>query len=322
LNVPRFALRLVVAIGLTALVVWMSDPRAIGVALTQASWRWVLAACGLVLVDRALMAYRWWALLAPLGDRRPPLRTVMRIFFVSTFVGTFLPASIGGDVVRAWSLSREDVSPTLSVASVVLDRLLGIAGILLMAAVGLGLVPELARNAAVELALVMTSTGCVLVLALIFSVRLDEALRGQLGRLPARLASLLEKGLSGLQVYRKAHGVLLAVLLASGAVQVLRILQAWLLGIGVGINAPLAVYFGFIPIILLVMLLPITINGLGTSQLAFAWTFSQVGVATSDAVALSVLFVGLGIIGNLPGGLLYVTGPPLRVESFRSGNVD
>ena len=61
------------------------------------------------------MAYRWWTLLAPVGrpegrhyeyavgsadlqvGRRPPLATVMRIFFVSTFVGTFLPASVGGD---------------------------------------------------------------------------------------------------------------------------------------------------------------------------------------------------------------------------------
>jgi hypothetical protein len=53
------------------------------------------------------------------------------------------------------------------------------------------------------------------------------------------------------------------------------------------------------------MLLPITINGIGTSQAAFVLFFTQAGVSSAGAFALSVLFVALGIVGNLPGGLLY-----------------
>ena len=64
----------------------------------------------------------------------------------------------------------------------------------------------------------------------------------------------------------------------------------------------------FIPIILLVMLLPITVNGLGVSQWAFLWTFTRVGVSDAHALALSILFVALGVVGNLPGGLLYAFG--------------
>ena len=58
----------------------------------------------------------------------------------------------------------------------------------------------------------------------------------------------------------------------------------------------------------LVLLLPITINGLGTCQAAFVWSFGTVGVGAADAFALSVLFLALGIVGNLPGGVLYATG--------------
>ncbi len=72
---------------------------------------------------------------------------------------------------------------------------------------------------------------------------------------------------------------------------------------------PRAVYLAFIPLILLVMLLPVTINGLGTSQVAFVWFFGRVGVPQAEAFALSVLFVALGIVGNLPGGLLYAFSP-------------
>src|SRR5918994_4584971 len=90
--------RVVIAVGLTALLLWQSDPRAVWNAARAADWRFIALACALVALDRVLMAYRWWTLLAPLDPgRRPPVGTVMRIFFVSTFVGTFLPASVGGD---------------------------------------------------------------------------------------------------------------------------------------------------------------------------------------------------------------------------------
>jgi hypothetical protein len=56
------------------------------------------------------------------------------------------------------------------------------------------------------------------------------------------------------------------------------------------------------------MLLPITVSGLGTSQGAFTWLFGTIGVPAAASVALSILFIALGVVGNLPGGLLYVLG--------------
>ena len=66
------------------------------------------------------------------------------------------------------------------------------------------------------------------------------------------------------------------------------------------------------PLILLVMLLPVTFNGIGTSQAAFVWFFGRAGVAAPVAFALSVLFVALGVVGNLPGGFLYASGRQRR----------
>jgi hypothetical protein len=56
------------------------------------------------------------------------------------------------------------------------------------------------------------------------------------------------------------------------------------------------------------MLLPVTFNGIGTSQAGFVWFFARVGVEAPSAFALSVMFVALGVVGNLPGGILYATG--------------
>ena len=125
-------------------------------------------------------------------------------------------------------------------------------------------------------------------------------------RLPwARAHAAGSAVVGAVQRYAAHHGLLSAVSLASIGVQVLRVLQAWCLGLGLGIDAPLSAYFAFIPIILLVMLLPITVYGLGTSQAAFVLFFGAAGVAEPAAFALSVLFVALGVVGNLPGGVLW-----------------
>jgi uncharacterized membrane protein YbhN (UPF0104 family) len=78
------------------------------------------------------MAWRWVLLLRPLtADAPPPLGAVMRVFFISTFVGTALP-SVGGDAVRALSLRRHAVPGATAVASVAMDRALGVVVILLL----------------------------------------------------------------------------------------------------------------------------------------------------------------------------------------------
>jgi uncharacterized membrane protein YbhN (UPF0104 family) len=125
--------------------------------------------------------------------------------------------------------------------------------------------------------------------------------------------------LEALRQYRADPGALVTVLAGSVGVQILRVTQAWLLGIALGIGAGLAVYFVYVPIILLIMLLPITVNGIGTSQAAFVWLFGESGVPGAAAFALSVLFVALGIVGNLPGGILYATGGLSTAASKQRG---
>jgi len=314
----KAAARAAIAAGLTAYILWRSHPREVLAAMAGADWRLIAIAVALVLVDRALMAYRWLLLLCIIDPAdRPPLAEVMRIFFVSTFVGTFLPASIGGDAVRAYSMTRLNVRGGDAVASVFMDRMLGVASILVMAAVGLLLARDLAGNRTIVLSLAVAAAACVATLAVIFSDGAARFAGVAIGMLPARLHGFADGLLASIRRYSAYHRQLANVLLGSLAVQTLRIMQAYFLGRGLGIPPPLATYFAFVPVILLVMLLPVTFNGIGTSQAAFVWFFGRVGVASPSAFALSVLFVALGVVGNLPGGILYATGERNRRNIHR-----
>jgi uncharacterized protein (TIRG00374 family) len=308
--VSRLLLRLIVAGGLTAYILWRSDPRAVAAAAAGADWRPIAVAVLLVLVDRALMAYRWIVLLCTVERaRRPPLGPLLRIFFVSTFVGTFLPASVGGDAVRAYGLARQNVGGGDAVASVFMDRILGVASLLVMALVGLMLARGGAATRAILWALAAAGALCAATLLLIFSRWTARLAARYIEMVPsANIKDLGHRVLESIQKYSAYPRALIVVLLASVGVQILRIVQAYYLGLGLGIAAPLAVYLVYIPLILLVMLLPVTFNGIGTSQAAFVWSFAQAGVDAAPAFTLSVLFVALGIVGNLPGGFFYAAG--------------
>jgi uncharacterized membrane protein YbhN (UPF0104 family) len=92
-------------------------------------------------------------------------------------------------------------------------------------------------------------------------------------------------------------------------VQVFRVIQAWCLGQALGITLPLTTYFAFIPLIVFIMQIPITPGGLGTTQVAFDRFLVPQGAPAPQVFALSVLFLGLGILGSLPGGVLYALEP-------------
>jgi hypothetical protein len=307
LSFPR-ALRTAVAIALTAYVVWKADPATIVSVSAGADLVWIGAAVALVIVDRALNAYRWVVLLRALTPgSRPPLADVMRIFFVSSFVGNFLP-SIGGDVYRAYQLARLDVRPAQAAASVLMDRVLGVLSMVMVAAVSLLFLTRIDVPGAVP-ALLAAAAGCAAAAAAVFSERAAALLVTMAGWLRSGRVSHIARGLTdAVRRYADHHGALISVLTFSVGVQVLRILQAYCLGRSLAIGEPLPLYFALIPLITLIMQVPITIAGLGTTQFAFERLFGYAGVAAPPAVALSILFLALGTVGNLPGGLIYVFG--------------
>jgi uncharacterized protein (TIRG00374 family) len=304
----RSLLRLAVAAGVTAYLLFKAHPGEVVAATAQAQLTPIVIAIVLVLIDRTLMAWRSLLLLRPFpAANRVAFRDLMHVFFVSTFVGSFLPASVGADAVRATGLARLQVPLADAIASVFMDRVLGVLSILVMGVVGLVLAQDLPQRGLIVAGLAATGAACAAVSVLTFSTRGAAFIVALLEKLPSEKLHRAGRALiDAVRRYASCHGLLAWVLICSVGVQILRIIQAYFLGRALGIEAGLETYFAFIPIILIVMLLPITINGLGTSQAGFVALFAHAGVASAPAFALSVLFVALGIVGNLPGGFLYL----------------
>jgi glycosyltransferase 2 family protein len=269
----------------------------------------------LVACDRMVMIWRWIVLLRSSGSP-VTTRVAARIFLVSSFVGSFLPAGVGADAARAYALSRHTARGGEAIASVTIDRYLGIVALALLGAAGAftstRLLPSDQRGWLVAAALLLTiaSVGLFWLDRIIDRVLPAAWHDGAIGRrLRAATRSIGE--------YRGRPGTLFAVLILSFVVQWLRIIQAYGLGLGLGIDVPFSYYIVFMPVGLLLLLMPVSISGFGLPQGVIVWMLRPVGVPDAQGFALSTLIVLAGLAGNLPGAWLYLRGrrhpsPPAR----------
>ena len=293
-----FLIRIAVSIGLIAFMLSRLDLDNMLRFLRRADVSLVLLTLVTVFVDRSFMVVRWMKLVEALDIHVPRLR-VVKIFFLSTFFGSFLPSGVGGEAVRAVSFSRLTSRAVESVASVVMDRLLGLLSMLLMGLMSLTVFYRVYPHPALVGLVVVLAVGVVAALGLGLS-RTMHARVLALGK-----ENWLSKATQAMGRYRDRLGTLGLVLVLSLGVQGLRILQAYFLSEAMDLKTPLVYFLCFIPPILVVTMLPISVGGWGTTNVAYVALFSQVGMDRDGAFVLSVLILALGVVGNLPGGLIY-----------------
>ena len=294
-------LRLIVSLGLIAFMLSRLDLDNMLRFVRRADPLLVFATLVAVFMDRSLMVVRWMKLVEAL-DVRVSRRHVVKIFFLSTFFGSFLPSGVGGEAVRAVSFSRLTDRRVESVASIVMDRLLGLLSMLIAGLVSLLVFYRVYPHPSLLAVTLALFVGLVAGLALALSRTTHEKiLAGGGGNWRSKAADAMGQ-------YRNRLGTLGFVLALSVGVQLLRVLQAYLLSESMALETPAIYFLCFIPPILIVTMLPISVGGWGTTNAAYVALFSQVGMDPDGAFVLSVLILALGVIGNLPGGLIYAWG--------------
>lgn len=270
-------------------------------ALARLSWTAAALVLVLLAADRVVIIWRWRILIRASGHD-VAAKSVAWIYLVSSFIGIPTPAGMGGDAVRAYTLSQRTAEGGAALASVAADRLLGLTAIVLV-----GLAGAIFWRRADSNVILLAAAGTVLVMTAMF-LWAGPIVRAALPRgiSERRVGIRAMRYADALSAYRDHRGALLSVLALSVAVQILRILQAYLLGRGIGIDVSLAYYFVFMPVGLIGLLLPIHISGFGLPQVLIVWLLVPAGVSEADALALSTLIVLSGILANLPGAILYL----------------
>jgi uncharacterized membrane protein YbhN (UPF0104 family) len=295
-------LRVVVTAGILLFLATRIDMAAAARAVLAVNPAYLIAVLVLVALDRAVMILRWMLLLRAAGVEISSRQTAS-IFLISSFVGSFLPAGIGGDAARAFGLTRVTANAGEALASVAVDRLLGVLSLVAMAVAGvIAWAPGSGSGWRIAAAIVVLVAVCV---GVFWADRIVRALvPGHLHDGPFTRRAL--RVIDAVSRYRGRGAVLVHVMAWSIVVQLLRIAQAYLLGLGLGLTVPFRYYLLFMPVGLLLLLLPISVSGFGLPQGAIVWLMRPAGVPDEQSFALSTLIVLTGLAGNLPGLWLWL----------------
>jgi uncharacterized protein (TIRG00374 family) len=303
----KLALQAAVSGAVIAYLLWQIDVARTAELVVGSDPAYLAGALAIFLLTTWAMAWRWQLLLASKGIDEP-LGWLTRLYFVGFAAGQVLPTALGGDAVRIVEHARRRPEARGEAAGAVLmERVLGAAGTVLLVAVGLAVAAGRYEDIELILWLEVAFVTALLVLAvLLFSRRTGRHLQERVFPLGRRLR--LDRPLASLHTamhgYRERPGILLAVLIVTVGTQVARIMAIWLCGEAVGIDLSPLVYVILGPLLFLVMMVPFTINGLGVREAFFVAFLGRFDVGADAAFAAGFLFYAVTVATALPGAVL------------------
>ena len=273
-----------------------ADPTAIAVALAVSS------------IGVVVSGMKWRGLLRA---RRidMPLRETVRLYWIGMFFSNFLPTSIGGDAVRL-SLARHRGSAHELAASILVERLTGLAMLLGVLAAGLAVHAASASTYSVPQSvwMLVLVTALTVVLALLLPRPLRRIMARVRRRMPARLGPaliMLERVLHTLAAYNANPRALVAAVGMSLPFYITIVLShaACLAAVGAHVSPFDLVVVA--PLISLVSVIPIVPNGAGLTEGAFVLLYAGVGVPPDVALAAALLRRIIDLGNSAIGGGLW-----------------
>jgi glycosyltransferase 2 family protein len=288
-----------------AYLIWKIDLSKTLHILAHANFGYFLGAVAIMVLSVWPMAWRWQRLLVARGihDR---LSWLVRAYFVAYTAGQVLPTAVGGDAVRIYETARRHPTRGGAVAgSVLLERALGGAATLALAAVGFALALghyDVGAYLWIEGAFVL---GTLVLAVALFSRRMRPLLARTAPLLRAvRLERPVRSVYEGIHAYRDHPGLLFGVFTLTLAVQAVRVLAIWLSGKAVGVDLSPRPYYVMGPLLFLVLLLPVSVNGIAVRESFFVSFLGNLGVDADKAFATGFLFFVVTLALSLPGALL------------------
>lgn len=287
----KLFIKLAISAGLLIWIISKIRLDSLGAAISGSNLFLLLAAFLMVNLCMLVSVLKWRPLLT-LHKVHIPFARLLSFYYVCLFANNFLPSSIGGDAMRIYDVAKASGKPQEAAASVIAERLLASLALALTAAAAWALVSGIGGGSLTSWLVVGILVFCLAATVVLFCFNFRED--GKVGRWLCRLGS-----------YKKHPGLLLKVLLLSFLFQFVMVLANIFIFQALGVNIPLLKHFLFIPVIMAMSMVPLSINGLGIREGMFVMLYGAAGVDAATALAGALLFFTMITVTSLAGGILF-----------------
>lgn len=270
------------------------------------------------LIDRVLMAYKWNILLRA-KQIWISLWQSTSTYLAASFLGLFLPATVGGDALRSYAVSQEGYPLADVLSTVVVERLLGIVALIIFGMVAIVLsVVALQEQFFSDIWVVFWAMGGLLIIMFAgMMLAMTDWFAKQFGALMERLsqrkfgakiANILTDLYQSFVSFRNNRWALTAFLGLSLIENCFPILWTYLMALALHIPVPPLYFFILVPIALIVHRLPLpTPDGWGIAEIPYVAMLALIGIPTAQGLLLGVATHLLTVAIILPGGIFYLT---------------
>lgn len=278
-------------------------------ALRSANIIWVLISflvCpGVVTLIRVFR----WRLLMRTQDGDASISFLFKSYMVSHFFSNMLPTTIGGDAIRIYDTWRAGISKTKSAAVIAVDRFLGILALVIIAVMVLPFSEELTGLIpAFKWWVIFTNFLMFVLIYILFfpSRRKHIIIKKIILRCPSSIQKILGKIIDALFCFEGDIKILIFAFLQSMVMQIALIVYHYIVAKALGIEISFYDFFLIIPVAVILMMLPISINAIGIRESIFIYFFSTYDIPAFDALAFSWLVYGQIIFTGVLGAVVFV----------------
>jgi uncharacterized membrane protein YbhN (UPF0104 family) len=304
------AIKLTVSIALLWWVFSGVDTAKFWSTARHASPVWMTIALAVYAFSILLSVWRWW-LLVQAQKLDVPFGRLNSSMLVALFFNNFLPSNIGGDVIRIADTAKAARSKTLATTIVLVDRTMGMMGLVLVAACGATMVASTAGHAPLPIWPSWLWGGFLAGAAVGIPAFWSPASVGRLLQPltavhPEWIGMRIDNITSTLQRFRSRPSSLVSCF--GGAVLVQMASVAFHLAVvrALGIRIGLFDLAVLVPLAGVLQMLPISINGLGVREGTFRMYFERLGLPGEQAILLSFSATALVMLFSLTGAAVYV----------------
>ncbi len=261
----------------------------------------------LITLDRIFMAYKWHLLLK-IKDMSISLFSTIRIYYIGTFIGFFLPTTVGGDMVRVLKLHSEKQRGTDALSSVILERILGfIASAVLAPIAALFLISFFKLNVWRFLWI----AGIVLFLfTILMLISFSENIVRKIDRSEKLSKNFLFNKFKKLYLsyaeYKNHKGILALFSALSVLEQIAPVIGNYLACRALNLSIPFIYFLLIIPLVQLISRIPISFEGIGVNEGLLVYFFSLLSLSRTSAFTIGLLGHIAIIIATLPALFFYI----------------
>jgi len=242
---------------------------------------------------------------------------LFRFICISFFYNFFVPGGFAGDIVRGYKCRNHYLSRTQGIASVFVDRLIGLASFIVFGIIGMIFTYNLLQKTNILVFVWIVVGGSLFLLFLLFNRKIMSFFKTFSNLYPA-LYEKLKQFYDYIYYYKDYRGILINALIVSLLTTFVNILSFYLLSVSIGSEVPFIYFLFFIPVITIISYLPITYSGLGIREAGFVLLFVEVGMSPDQALGISLMYFGLLLILGIMGGIIYIITRPAILKMAES----